>query len=469
MQTKIQKPVKASLAYFFASVLQQGMNFLTIPIFTRILSTMDYGVINVFNAWYGVLLIIITLAPWGGMFNNGMVEFKDQRVSFTSSLMQLSLLNSATCGAFFFLFSSPISSVMGISDNLLYIMIVRFASDAIVNLWLAQQRYEYRYINVLIVSSVTAVLNPILALFAIFYFPGNKGELKILFSAVPALIVACILFVQYKYRDSSFVNYRYWKYAISLNVPLLPHFVSGALLSQSDRIMIARFCGEEKAGVYGVAYSLAAILNVVLAAINGALVPFAYQCLEKKAYKALGKLINCVLLIITIACILIMLLAPEAIKILAPETYYEAIYAIPPVAAGVFFSFLYGIFVNIEYFYKQNKNVMYATMAAAAINILLNAIFIPIFGFIAAAYTTLVGYLVLSIMHYLLAKHILSPLPYNILPILICSFVVLLMMVISVVLYRFIIVRYTIVALFIVGAIICFIKFDLIKSLLQKQ
>lgn len=468
MKNNINKPVKASIAYIIASALQQGIGFITVPIFTRLLSTSDYGIINIFNAWYGILQIIVTLAPWGGMFNNGMIEFKDDRNGFTSSLMQLSVTNSIICGGVFLLFAGPVSALMGLSECLLYIMAMRFASDAVMNLWLAQQRYEYNYVKVLIVSVLTAVLNPILALFAIFIVPGNKGNLKIIFSSIPVLIAAIIIFYLYKKQDEHIVNVTYWKYAVYLNVPLVPHFLSGALLSQSDRIMIAHFCGESYVGIYGVAYSLASILSVILIAINGALVPFVYRCLESKEYKSIKKLIDLILAVVTLACTGIMLLAPEAIHILAPESYYEAVYVIPPVAAGVFFTFLYGIFVNVEYFYKQNKKVMYATIVAAVLNIALNAIFIPRFGFIAAAYTTLAGYLALSILHYIFAKKILSPLPYNMLAILASSAFIMVMMVVAALLYTVVFVRYAIIALLVALWLVIVWKSHLHKMLFEK-
>lgn len=465
MKKDLKAPVKASVAYLICSVLQQGINFITVPIFTRTLDPIDYGVVNVFNAWYGILQIIVTLAPWGGMFNNGMLEFENRRKSFSLSLMQMSIFNSLLCGVVFLLFSKPILNVMTISRTLLIVMVVRFISDSIMNIWIAQQRYDYKYKSVLPVSMITAVLNPILALWAIRYLNGNKAELKIIFSALPVVICSTIIFWVYRFNKANRNDFRFWKYAISLNLPLIPHFVSGAILSASDRIMIAYFCDQVYVGIYGVAYSLASVINVVITAINGSLVPFTYQRLQDKDYASLQKIINVLLFIIALACIVIMLLAPEAICILAPESYYEAIYAVSPVAAGAFFTFLYGVFVNVEYFYKANRNVMYATLIAAMLNVILNLLLLPVAGFIAAAYTTMIGYMVLAILHWFLCNRLVKA--YTPGPFLFFSGLIIIAVIITSALYTYDILRFSILGILIIATVYVGIKYRFIQKSFQ--
>ena len=92
--------------------------------------------------------------------------------------------------------------------------------------------------------------------------------------------------------------------------------------------------------------------------------------------------------------------APEIIKILAPPQYHEGIFIFPPVMAGVFFIALYNVFGNIEFYYQKTFMIMVASVVAAITNVVLNYIFIPRYGYIAAAYTTLASYILLSVMHY---------------------------------------------------------------------
>ena len=92
------------------------------------------------------------------------------------------------------------------------------------------------------------------------------------------------------------------------------------------------------------------------------------------------------------------LFAPEIVKILATEEYYEAIYIMPPIAAGVFFTSFANLYSNIAVYYKRSKYVMYPAIIAAGLNLFLNYIFIRLFGYMAAAYTTLFSYIVLAFL-----------------------------------------------------------------------
>ena len=73
---------------------------------------------------------------------------------------------------------------------------------------------------------------------------------------------------------------------------------------------------------------------------------------------------------------------------------------VPDVSASVFFIFLYSLFANVEYYFKETKLVGIATLVAAGLNVALNALFIPRFGYTVAGTTTLVSYLFLALFHY---------------------------------------------------------------------
>ena len=99
-------------------------------------------------------------------------------------------------------------------------------------------------------------------------------------------------------------------------------------------------------------------------------------------------------------CIGLMCVSPELIKLFLKSEYYPAIYLISPICIGIFFQIMYIFFYDIEYFYKKNFQIALYSVIVAIINIVLNFIFINKFGYQAAAYTTLVSYLLLLIFHY---------------------------------------------------------------------
>ena len=99
-----------------------------------------------------------------------------------------------------------------------------------------------------------------------------------------------------------------------------------------------------------------------------------------------------------------MLITPEILFIMGGKSYQEAIYVMPPVAFGCVCQFLYTMFVNIEQFEKKTVGMAFASVSAAVVNYALNRLFIPRYGYIAAAYTTLVSFLWLLLVHMLLVK-----------------------------------------------------------------
>jgi O-antigen/teichoic acid export membrane protein len=81
---------------------------------------------------------------------------------------------------------------------------------------------------------------------------------------------------------------------------------------------------------------------------------------------------------------------------------------IPPVACAVFFQFLYPLFSTIEFYYEKTHYILASSCLSAVLNIVLNYIFIPKYGYIIAGYTTLVCYIFFAFLHYLFQKKIFS-------------------------------------------------------------
>ena len=98
--------------------------------------------------------------------------------------------------------------------------------------------------------------------------------------------------------------------------------------------------------------------------------------------------------------------APEIIHIMTTPDYYSAIWVVPPIAVSSFFGFAYQLFVNIEFYHEKKFHVMVASIGVSILNIVLNAIFIPKYGFIAAGYTTVTSYIAFTFVHYLFMKHV---------------------------------------------------------------
>lgn len=149
---------------------------------------------------------------------------------------------------------------------------------------------------------------------------------------------------------------------------------------------------------------------------------------------------------------LLIAFAPEAVRMFAPKSYYEVIYCIPPVAMGVLFLYSYDLFAKFVFYYERTTMIMLASIGGAILNILLNYIGIKMFGYIAAAYTTLICYISFDIFHYVLMtkickKYLDDVKPYNTKLLIGIAILFILMGFVLMSTYRLPIIRYSIIVI----------------------
>ena len=104
---RLSAPAKASFVLMLTQLIPKGLAVITTPIFTRLLTTAEYGQVSVFFSWYEILVIFSGFCLSKGVFNNGMLDYKDDRDCFSLSLYSLSLLISLVVGSCIIIFSNP--------------------------------------------------------------------------------------------------------------------------------------------------------------------------------------------------------------------------------------------------------------------------------------------------------------------------------------------------------------------------
>lgn len=271
--------------------------------------------------------------------------------------------------------------------------------------WIARNRFDYNYRKIVAVTLIEYIANPIIGIMFVLQSQDKASARILSIVLVECIFYGCIAFNQYR-RGKYFFVREYWKYALLFNLPLLPHYLSGQILSQSDRVMIKQFVGYSSVAMYSVAYNVGMLMNIFVTAINGSYTPWFYQNIKEGRRKDIYRTSSVLSILMSILVGILMIFGPEVIYIVAPKEYASSAYVIPPVAASVFFMFIYNLFANVEFYYEENKFVMYGSIIAAFMNLLLNYIFLPRYGYVAAAYTTLFCYMVYAFMHYVFSRHI---------------------------------------------------------------
>ena len=273
------------------------------------------------------------------------------------------------------------------------------------NFWSVRQRVENKYVSMVLITLLVSILIPGVSILLL-YTTALRHNAVIWGYLFVQSGVGLFFYVLHLARGKCLFHKDYWIKALKFNIPLIPHYLSLIILGQADRIMIQHYHSTEKAGIYNLAYQVSMIMNIFINAINNTLVPWSYEQFKKKNYSAVRNSSTLLCVLIGVMTFGATLIAPELISILGTAEYKEAIWIIPAVAISVYFTFCYGLFCTIEFYYSATWFVMVASAVGAILNIILNAIFIPIFGFIAAGYTTLFCYFVFMVMHFAFTKQI---------------------------------------------------------------
>lgn len=464
-------PIKASVWFTICSILQKCISLFTVPIFTRILTPSQYGIFNVYQSWMAIIIIFATLNLQYGVFNNAMIKFEDDRDTYISSMQGLTTILTTAIFIIYLVAHNFWNSLFQLPTVLMVCMFAEIITVPALGFWSGKQRFDYKYKVLVLITLAMSLATPILGLIAVMS-TENKGVSRILSAAFVNVIVCSVIYIYDAIKGKKFYVKKYWKYALGFNIPLIPYYLSQMIFNQSDRLMINYMCGTDKAGIYSVAYSLAMILTFVINAINSSFEPWLYRKLKEKRYSEIGKIADW--LSVMIACMLLLLIAfaPEVIRLMASKEYYEAIWVVPPVAASLFFLFQSQLSINVEFYFEEKTFLVRASLLAAVINIILNYIFIKIFGYIVAGYTTLFSYIIFSVHNYHYMKKVCKihidktkeVKIYNVkfLSVLSIGFVAASMML--TLLYKLIIIRYILLA---IALIIIFIKRDYIISKLK--
>ena len=439
---------KASVVLVATQMIQKGLSLITSPIYTRMLSPSEYGEVSLFFSWYEIFVIFTGLCLSKGVFNNGMMDYKEDRESFTLSMYSLTFIATIIIGAVVTAFCTAVYNFMNLPIKLILYMFLLLAFEAALSQWTVRNRFEYKYKATAIVTVLIAIISPICGILGMYLFPADKVVARIVGARNVFLIAYIAVLIYLIYKAKGKIKTAYWKYALKFNLPLLPHYLSLHILNHMDRIMIASIVDNAAAGIYSVAYNGAAVVKIFWQSINASLIPWTYEKCEKQDYKRLANLTKVLIFGYGLICTTFMFLAPEIMKILAPSSYHEGIYVIPSVIAGVFFSSLYYIFANVVYYYKQPKYVMIASVTSAVANVVLNAIFIPIFGYLAAGYTTMVSYIVQVIIDYWAMKKIVKQNIYDMRFIIAVSIGVIVIGIALSFLYEYTVIRLILFALF---------------------
>lgn len=403
----ISVQARAAIWFSACSILQKGISFIVVPIFTRILTTEQYGTYSLYLSWLQILTIITSLYLYYGVFTNGMNKYDTDRDRYISSMQGLTLTITAIVFAIFFVTQNAWSDILGLAPHLIFLMFVEMAVTPALSFWSGRQRFEYKYRKLVIVTLCKSIVNPILGLIMV-SLAEDKATARIL-SVVIVEVCFCGVIMIYQFlKGKCWIDKKYWKFALGMAIPLLPHYLSGMILNKGDQIMISKMVSTSAVAFYSVAYNIGMLVQIFTNAISNSFTPWIYQRIKADKYEKIPETINFLMLLVAAISLCLMLLSPELVLLFGSSGYASAAYVIPPVAASVFFIFLYNILATPQFYFEKTSFLMVSSILAAVVNLGLNYIFIKQYGYVAAGYTTLVCYVLYSIGHAIISRKVMK-------------------------------------------------------------
>ncbi|KPU43716.1 polysaccharide biosynthesis protein [Oxobacter pfennigii] len=400
--------VKASLGYSIGNILIKGISFLTLPVFTRILSTSDFGIYNSYIAYETILYMIIGITLHDSI-RSAKYEFKNSFNEYISSITLIVILNLCVSLLIVHIYSEQLSKFTGFEKIILNILLIHSACTAILLIYNYVITLSYSYKQYLIMAFLNTGLNIGLSLLLISQECIEKKYLGRIFGASISMIVISLWILLYFYKRAKPVfNYDYWKFAIKYSIPIVPHGLSQVILSQFDRVMIQRIVGASEAGLYSFSYTLSTIYKIIINSLESTWSPWFYEQMGKKNYDNIRKRSNVYFIIFLFIIMILVFITPEITIIMSGRDFWNSKYTTIPVLLGSFFAAIYVIPVQVEYYYKKTSLIAMGTIGAAIINIILNVICINKYGYIAAAYTTLLSYFINFIFHLIMTYKIIG-------------------------------------------------------------
>lgn len=389
-----------------STILLQGITFLTLPIFTRLLGTSQYGIFSLFSSWVSILTCFMGFSIASSL-GTGMYEFKEDYSKFRNSNLLLSTIISVIQVTFIIMFKDFIAKILGLNYWIIIFIAISAFGHYILMYCQSALTYEKRAITNFIISLIYSSLSVILSLILILNFQEDQRFFGRILGVTISYVISSIIIwiILFKEKPTKMIK-KYSKFGLAVGFPIIFHSLSLNILIQSDRVMMQAFnISVSNIGIYSTYYSLCTVLTIIASSLNSSWSPFYFDDLNGKKWDKLEKKSKNYIELFTILCIGFLLLSREVSYIIADKTYWSGINVIPLLVISSYFIFMYQFPVNYEFFHKKTKIIALGTILAAIINIILNILLIPKIGMYGAAIATAISYLLLFIVHFLIVRN----------------------------------------------------------------
>ncbi|MBM4447574.1 MAG: hypothetical protein FJ023_09595 [Chloroflexi bacterium] len=394
--------VMNTMTYGFGGVIQRLMGVLLLPIYTRYLSPGDYGITALLGITSVIMGTITMCAITNGMGRYFYYAEKEDttldKVVWSPVLLvtafSLILLTAAALAA------RQISTLLFGSEQYTYLVILTLATVFISNLSGIGQTimvFQERAMMVNIINIATVLVGIGSGLFMVAYLHRGvtgaveAGLITSLIMLVPVLVLSILRFKPAFSLDIL-------KKELLFSLPLVAALLAFLIIDWSGQYFLKAFLPLSEVGLYNIGYNFGLIIMILVNGFSSAWPPYYFRHSQQGEGQSLCNGVLKAYTFIGAACVIVLAAAsPLLLRLFTTESFYQAYTVVPWIALAYMLKGPYIIFLIGVQIKNKTTWQLYLELSAAAVTILGNFLLIPVIGREAAALTTLLSYLVMSL------------------------------------------------------------------------
>ena len=423
----IKSLAKDTVIYGSSSIIGKFLNWLLVPYYVRVLARIaDYGIVTNIYGYTALLTVLLTYGMETGFFRFANKKEEDPTKVYSTTMLSVGL-SSILFVLLFFWFLNPISSAMGYAgfEEYLGIMFTTVAVDAFMSIPFAYLRYKNRPIRFAAIKMLFVFMNIVFNIFFLsicpiiykhhpeliswFYRP-DYGVGYIFWSN---LLATCtqFLFLLPEIRAARFqLDFNLLKRILKYSLPLLVLGLAGIMNQTIDKIIFPFLYngtfeeGQTQLGIYGACFKIAVVMVMFTQAFRFAYEPFFFANNKNRDDRQVYADVMKYFIIFSLIIFLCVMFYMDLIKRFVTPEYYDGIRVVPIVMIGMLF---FGIYFNLSLWYKltdETKWGAYFSTIGFVIMVAVMVIFVPHYGYMAAAWGSFIAYLITMLLSYFIGQ-----------------------------------------------------------------
>lgn len=421
MSSTLKKLFSQTAIYGISSILGRLLNYLLVPLYTRVLATSEYGIVTDLMAYVSFMLVVYSYGMETTFFRfSSQKEYNPNDVYGT--VLTLITGTSVVLTAMFVVFAQPVANLLSYGaypQYIVYLAII-LALDTISAIQFAWLRKQEKAVLFAVIRLINIFLNIILNVYFIGYL--KKGVEYVFITNVATSLCTMLILLPITFPKKFTFQSQWIRSMLLYGSPLLISGLAGMINENLDRILLKRYLpqgfypnltNDDVVGIYGACYKLSIFVSLAVQAFRYGAEPFYFKkSADTDAKETYSKIMEYFVPAVFFICVAVTAFLPE-LGLLIGKSFRSGLHIVPVLLVANAFL---GIYYNLSVWYKVTQKTqwsLYVALVGAGITLGINILGIPVYGMMASVYATLCCYAGMMLLSYYFGQKF-YPVPYKV-------------------------------------------------------